>query len=303
MSDGPPDHPTRPGSQEVLGLLRRRREQIAQRWADLPLFLAVFTVTRDEAVEACHAVVDSLADVVESGRVDDLEAPGFQPVREQLVSMTASRSRSGLSIGQVDREVGALRDAALELLRAEAADLHEEEAADARVYMVTLLATLRVVVIETMLQENQEIVARQRQQLLEMATPVIKLWDRLVAVPLIGMLDSARSQVVMENLLEAIVEHNATVAILDITGVPTVDSLVAQHLMKTVASARLMGAECVISGIRPAIAQTIVQLGLDLGPVTTRATLADALQWALERDRHGAPAAPGTRLNTHGTGA
>jgi len=293
MSEGPPDHLTRPGSRSVLDLLRRRREQLAQRWADLPLFLAVFTVTRDEAVEACHAVVDALADVTESGRVEDLEAPGFRPIREQLVSMTASRARSGLSMGQVDREVGALRDAALELLRTESADLDPEEAADARVHLVTLLGTLRVVVVETMLQENQEIVARQRQQLMEMATPVIKLWDRLVAVPLIGMLDSARSQVVMENLLEAIVEHNATVAILDITGVPTVDSLVAQHLMKTVASARLMGAECVISGIRPAIAQTIVQLGLDLGPVTTRATIADALQWALERDRLGAQSAPG----------
>ncbi|WP_047867998.1 STAS domain-containing protein [Nocardiopsis sp. RV163] len=282
MTDGASDH-SGSGARIVSAFLRRRREQIAQRWADLPLFQTVFTVTRDEAVEACHAVVDSLAVVAESGRVDDLEAPGFHPVREQLVAMTASRARSGLSTAQVDREVSVLGEAAMELLVAEAPGTGPEELCDIRVQLLTLFATLRVMVVESMLQENQEIIQRQRQQLLEMATPVVKLWDRLVAVPLIGMLDSARSQVVMENLLEAIVEHKATIAILDITGVSTVDSLVAQHLMKTVASARLMGAECVISGIRPAIAQTIVQLGLDLGPVTTRASLADALEWALER--------------------
>ncbi|OOC55404.1 MULTISPECIES: STAS domain-containing protein [Nocardiopsis] len=282
MTDGATS-PAEAGAAAVADLLRRHGEQIAQRWADLPFFQTVFTITRDEAVEACHAVVDSLAAVAESGRVDDLEAVGFRSIREQIVAMTASRARSGLSTAQVDREVGALREAASELLAADASAPGAEEAAETRVQLLTLFATLRVLVVDTMLQENQEIVLRQRQQLLEMATPVIKLWDRLVAVPLIGMLDSARSQVVMENLLEAIVEHKATIAILDITGVSTVDSLVAHHLMKTVASARLMGAECVISGIRPAIAQTIVQLGLDLGPVTTRASLADALEWALER--------------------
>ncbi|PWV44929.1 STAS domain-containing protein [Nocardiopsis sp. L17-MgMaSL7] len=267
----------------VARILRERNEQIAQRWADLPLFQAVFTVTRDEAVEACHAVLESLAQVAESGRVSDIEAPGFGTIRQQLASMSASRTRSGLSIGQIDREVGALGTAPVEILERESGDAGGGDVLRARLLWTELLSTLRVVVVETTLHENREIVDRQRQQLMEMATPVIKLWDRLVAVPLIGMLDSARSQVVMENLLEAIVEHNATMAILDITGVPTVDSLVAQHLMKTVASARLMGADCVISGIRPAIAQTMVQLGLDLGPVTTRATLADALELALER--------------------
>jgi anti-anti-sigma regulatory factor len=121
------------------------------------------------------------------------------------------------------------------------------------------------------------------QQLLELSTPVIKLWDRVVAVPLIGTLDSARTQVVMETLLQAIVDQNADMAILDITGVPMVDTVVAQYLLKTAMAVRLMGAECVISGIRPQIAQTIVQLGIDLGDISTRATLADALGWALEK--------------------
>jgi rsbT co-antagonist protein RsbR len=144
-----------------------------------------------------------------------------------------------------------------------------------------LLGTLRLVAMQTALSEGQALIDRQRLQLLEVATPVIKLWDGIVAVPLIGTLDSARSQVVMETLLNAVVDQHARFAILDITGVPTVDSLVAQHLMKTVAAARLMGAECVVSGIRPAIAQTIVHLGLDLGTVKTRASLADALGYCL----------------------
>ncbi|WP_229899178.1 STAS domain-containing protein, partial [Streptomyces capoamus] len=149
--------------------------------------------------------------------------------------------------------------------------------------LTLLLCTLRLVVMETALDANAELIERQRQQLLEVATPVIKLWEGTVAVPLIGTLDSARSQVVMESLLEAIVDQRARYAILDITGVPTVDSLVAQHLMKTVAAARLMGAECIVSGIRPAIAQTIVQLGIDLGTVLTRASLSDALAYALSK--------------------
>jgi rsbT co-antagonist protein RsbR len=142
--------------------------------------------------------------------------------------------------------------------------------------------------------EGQELIARQRQQLMELSTPVIKLWDGVVAVPLIGTLDSARSQVVMENLLSTIVDQHASVAILDITGVPTVDSLVAQHLMKTVQAARLIGAECVLSGIRPAIAQTVVQLGIDLSGVVTKAGLADALAYALRR-RGVMPAEPADR--------
>lgn len=149
--------------------------------------------------------------------------------------------------------------------------------------LTVLMGTLRLVVLETALSEGEELIHRQRLQLMEVATPVIKLWEGIVAVPLIGTLDSARSQVVMERLLDSIVEQHARFAILDITGVPTVDSLVAQHLMKTVAAARLMGAECIVSGIRPPIAQTIVHLGIDLSSVLTRTSLADALAYALRQ--------------------
>ncbi|WP_458247505.1 STAS domain-containing protein [Streptomyces sp. MAI_2237] len=268
-------------ARQVAGFLYRHSERIAQRWADEPLFRSVFTVSRDEAVEAARAVAEALARVAESERVHDADATGFIDVREQLARMAAARSRAGASMAQVSGEVEALRPPVAGLLVEECADLPADEVREYATALTVLMGTLRLVVLDTALSEGQALIERQQLQLLEVATPVIRLWDGVVAVPLIGTLDSARSQVVMETLLEAIVDQHARFAILDITGVPTVDSLVAQHLMKTVAAARLMGAECVVSGIRPAIAQTIVHLGLDLGTVVTRASLADALAYAL----------------------
>ncbi|GGS08852.1 hypothetical protein GCM10010269_54870 [Streptomyces humidus] len=269
-------------TEEVGAFLSRRREQIAQRWADEPLFRAVFTVSRDEAVEAGRAIADALAQVAGSGRVEDTDGSGFTPVREQLAMTAASRARAGLTTAQISREVDALRVPAVDLLVADLPQASSEHVRECATTLTALMGTLRLVVMETSLTEGQALIDRQQVQLLEVATPVIRLWDGIVAVPLIGTLDSARSQVVMETLLESVVDQQARFAILDITGVPTVDSLVAQHLMKTVAAVRLMGAECVVSGIRPAIAQTIVHLGLDL-PVVTRSSLADALAYALHR--------------------
>ncbi|WP_340374080.1 STAS domain-containing protein [Streptomyces sp. SS7] len=282
-----PEHETaaqhRTPESEVGEFLRRRREQLAQRWADEPLFRTVFTVARDEAVEAGRVVLDALAQVAGRGRVEDPADPGFTVVREQLSRMAAARARTGLTPSRVSTEVDALRVPAAELLVAELPQASAEHVRACTTALTVLMGTLRLVVMETALNEGEALIDRQRLQLLEVATPVIRLWDGIVAVPLIGTLDSARSQVVMETLLESVVAEQARFAILDITGVPTVDSLVAQHLMKTVAAVRLMGAECVVSGIRPAIAQTIVHLGLDLGTVITRASLADALAYALHR--------------------
>ncbi len=146
-----------------------------------------------------------------------------------------------------------------------------------------LLDKLGLYTTEVHQKAREEMIARQQEEMLELSTPVVKLWDGILALPMIGTLDSARTQIVMESLLQKIVETGCTIAIIDITGVPTVDTLTAQHLLKTVTAARLMGAECIISGIRPQIAQTIVHLGVDLGEVTTKATLADALSVGLER--------------------
>ena len=149
--------------------------------------------------------------------------------------------------------------------------------------MSALLDRLGLQATEAFQKGREAIISRQQQELLELSSPVVSLWDGVVALPVIGTLDSARTQVVMENLLQKIVDVEASIAIIDITGVPTVDTLVAQHLLKTVAAARLMGAECIISGIRPQIAQTIVHLGVDLQDVITKATLADAFLLALTR--------------------
>jgi rsbT co-antagonist protein RsbR len=263
----------------VAEVLEARGEPLARQWADLPLFRNVYTTGRDAAVSAAHRLVETLAEVARNERLDDTSAPGFDRVRPHLAQMISARSRAGATLLQITGEVSDLKNPLMDVLRHEPG----RDAGAAAVAAAELMGTLRVVVMEIALSEGAEVIDRQRQQLLELSTPVIKLWDRVVAVPLIGTLDSARTQVVMETLLQAIVDQNAAIAILDITGVPMVDTAVAQYLLKTAMAVRLMGSECVISGIRPQIAQTIVQLGIDLGDITSRATLADALAWALEK--------------------
>ena len=267
------------GAASVAQVLETRGEQVAQQWADLPLFRNVYTTGRDAAVAAAHRLAQALAEVARHERLDDTSAPGFERVRPHLAQTITARTRSGATLQQITAEVTQLKRPVLEIVAREPGGVDGAVPPAA----VELMATLRVVVMEIALSEGADLIDRQRQQLLELSTPIIKLWDRVVAVPLIGTLDSARTQVVMEALLQAIVDQNAGMAILDITGVPMVDTVVAQYLLKTAMAVRLMGAECVISGIRPQIAQTIVQLGIDLGDITTRATLADALRWALEQ--------------------
>ncbi|GAA1535692.1 STAS domain-containing protein [Actinomadura kijaniata] len=271
------------GAALVAEALRSRREQLAQRWADATPFRAVYVAGRDAAVGAAHRLVDALAEVAGSGRCADPSAPGFGRVRPQLAEMLAERGAAGATAVQLGAEVAELRHALLALVRDHAS--HEGgdagDAGDAVVAAMELVGTLRLVAMETVLDRDAGIIARQRQEILDIATPVLRLWDGVLAVPLIGTLDSARSQVMTEALLEGIVEQRAEVAILDITGVPMVDTVVAQHLMRTATAVRLMGATCVLSGIRPQIAQTIAALGIDLGGIRTRSTLADALAWAL----------------------
>ncbi|HEX6912234.1 MAG TPA: STAS domain-containing protein [Longimicrobium sp.] len=203
----------------------------------------------------------------------------WEPVRDLLASVSRSRAIQGFTPTETATFVFSLKQPLFTRLRERVAD--PDELADATWTATVLLDRLGLFTTEVYQRSREEVIARQQQELLELSTPVVKIWEGVVAVPLIGTLDSARTQVVMENLLTRIVEVEAQVAIIDITGVPTVDTLVAQHLIKTVAAARLMGAECIISGIRPQIAQTIVHLGIVLENVTTKATLADAIAVAL----------------------
>jgi rsbT co-antagonist protein RsbR len=206
----------------------------------------------------------------------------FKPVRDFLDGISRSRAQQGFSSDETAMFIFSLKRPFFAALRADAGK--DADALADQVWRATeLLDSLGLHTVRTFQKSREDIINRQQREMLELSTPVVKLWDGILALPMIGTLDSARTQVVMENLLQKVVETGAQIAILDITGVPTVDTLVAQHLLKTVTALRLMGAEAIISGVRPQIAQTIVHLGVDLQGVTTKANLADALALALKR--------------------
>ena len=212
----------------------------------------------------------------------DITTPRWDHVREILTELSRSRAQHGFTASETATFIFSLKQPLFARLHQELeknADTLSEENWAATV----LLDKLGLFTTEVHQQNREAVIARQQQELLELSTPVVKLWEGILVLPLIGTLDSARTQVIMESLLQQIVESEATIAIIDITGVPTVDTLVAQHLLKTVAAARLMGADCIISGIRPQIAQTIVQLGVDLNEVSTKASLAAAFRLALQQ--------------------
>ncbi|MBS1816379.1 MAG: STAS domain-containing protein [Acidobacteria bacterium] len=211
----------------------------------------------------------------------DVNAIAWDPVRELLARLSRSRALQGFKPSETATFVFSLKEPVFTQIRR--TSTQSDTVGDDMWAVTTLLDGLGLYTTEVFQKTREEVIARQQQEMLELSTPVVTLWQGVLALPLIGTLDSARTQVVMENLLQRIVDTGSMIAILDITGVPTVDTLVAQHLLKTVAAARLMGADCIISGIRPQIAQTIVHLGVDLNSVTTKATLADAFAVALSR--------------------
>ena len=218
----------------------------------------------------------------QQGDLSNLSDPAWRDVLELLRDVSASRARQGFTPTQTAGFVMALKQPLFARLGRELA--HDSAGLGEETWTATmLLDQLGLYTTDVFLKTREETIARQQAEMLELSTPVVKLWEGILALPMIGTLDSARTQVVMETLLQRIIEIGADVAIIDITGVPTVDTLVAQHLLKTVTAARLMGAECIISGIRPQIAQTIVHLGVELGDVITKATLADAFAVALQR--------------------
>jgi rsbT co-antagonist protein RsbR len=237
-------------------------------------------IDESQLTDQSRRFLDELRSAVESGASDDLNAPAWAPTREVLDTVGRERAVLGYSPAETATFVLSLKEPLFQLLRQDVADapkLGEE------IWTATqLIDRLGLYTIDAYQRGREEVILRQQQEMLELSTPVIELWDGVLALPLIGTLDSERTQTVMETLLERIVGSEAEIAIIDITGVPTVDTLVAQHLIKTVSAARLMGADCIISGIRPQIAQTIVHLGLELD-VVSKATMADAFALALRR--------------------
>jgi len=223
--------------------------------------------------------IDLLAAAASTG--SDITAEPWRPVREFLERTSRSRALQGFSSSETATFVFSLKRPLFERIRQGTKD--PASVAESTWAVTEMLDKLGLHTVSIFQKSREEVIVRQQEDLLELSTPVVKLWDGVVALPMIGTLDSARTQVVMESLLQRIVETGSEIAIIDITGVPTVDTLVAQHLLKTVTAIRLMGADCIISGIRPQIAQTIVHLGIDLEGITTKATLADALALAFKR--------------------
>ncbi|MFE2156961.1 STAS domain-containing protein [Streptomyces lydicus] len=265
----------------ISSALRAEADDIADRWVQLQLDRGALgkQVSEVELREEADDLVAALTSGLDSDiPVENLVAT-HQELRQAVSELSLRRARAGAPPTGTSLAVLYLKEALLEAVQRQTRD--GDELFTSALLVNRLLDTAGALSFETYVEGREEIIRRQSRQLLEVSTPVVRLWRHVLAVPLIGTLDTARTQVVMENLLQAIQENEAQIAIIDITGVPTVDTAVAQHLLQTVNAVRLMGADCVISGIRPPIAQTIAQLGIDLSTILTRATLADALTAAV----------------------
>lgn len=267
---------------DISKLLQKKRKQILEQWMNNQLAdesLREDLMSNDELRVQSEELLDALVKSINNRNIDDAQSPDFDTTIEILSGISISRARQGYSPKETGIYVFSLKDAILQILQ------DEIKADPATLYTVSfkvgkLIDSFSVTTFETFIKGREEVILRQTDEIAEISTPVIRVWDGILALPIIGTLDSARTQVVMENLLQQIVESSSSIAILDISGVPAVDSLVAQHLIKTVSATRLMGAECIISGIRPEIAQTVVHLGIDLSNIVTKASLASALRYA-----------------------
>ncbi|ADL43883.1 STAS domain-containing protein [Micromonospora aurantiaca (nom. illeg.)] len=257
-------------------LLTEHAERLTSRWTEIVAGSLRGRLSRAELARQMQELHRALVDVGRHG-VSDLAGEHGGELRAVLSELSTNRARQGFSATETAISVFALKEALLELMEEEKGDgtLRDFVAYSALVDQMGLFT------FETFVRARESLIADQAEQLLELSTPVVKLWEGVVAVPLVGTLDSARAQVVMERLLQTLVDTGSPYAIIDITGVPAVDTQVAQHILKTVVAARLMGADCIISGIRPQIAQTIVALGIEFGDIATKASLADALRHVL----------------------
>jgi len=268
----------------ISALIQENEAAIGAQWlSDLEAAtMRTSAVSKEQLRKQCAQFLALFIAATRSGSLDNMEHRSWDEVRDLLTEMSNIRARQGSTPSETATFIFSLKQPLFGVLR-EGFGADVQALADASWMLGTLLDRLGLYTIEVFQKSRDQVIVRQQQELLELSTPVVKLWDGILALPLIGTLDSARTQVVMENILQKIVDTGAEIAIIDITGVPTVDTLVAQHLMKTISAARLMGADCIISGIRPQIAQTIVHLGVNLEDVVTKATLADAFLVALER--------------------
>jgi rsbT co-antagonist protein RsbR len=266
---------------ESVKIFQKKKSSILEKWMKLQLGddmlredLMSNEDQRVQSEELLNAIIDGLTDT----NITDAQSSDFTSVIEILDSISISRAKHGFSPRETGLYIFSLKEALLTVL---AEEMKDPEALYKQSMLVNkIMDSFGITTFETFLKGREDVILRQTDEITEISTPVIRVWDGILALPIIGTLDSSRTQVVMESLLQEIVETGSSIAILDISGVPAVDSLVAQHLIKTVAATRLMGAECIISGIRPEIAQTVVHLGIDLSQIITKASLASALKTA-----------------------
>ena len=281
--------------QTLRKIVSQYQKELLAKWTEVQLASGTLRsdlIKENELREQSRELLSLMQAALDTGSLTQIEGSQWSGVRDFLARMSRSRAVQGFSSSETATFVFSLKQPLFERLRSELGS-DAQGLADEVWATTDLLDKLGLFTTETYVKGREEIIQRQQREMMELSTPVVQLWDNILALPLIGTLDSERTQVVMESLLHKIVETGASIAIIDITGVPTVDTLVAQHLLKTVAAARLMGADCIISGIRPQIAQTIVHLGVNLSEVTTKASLADAFAIALKRTQAKLPHHPG----------
>ena len=265
---------------EYIKQLKNNKSQILESWLKKQSdekIAAGISFDEEETKEYSEQVVNLLIDSIDGDNLDIVNSPDFYTLIELLKDVSFSRARQGFTPRETGNFVYTLKEAILEILVTEG----DQQPLHFFIALSRIMDNLAIHTFETFIKGREDVILRQTDEISEISTPVIKVWDGILALPIIGTLDSARTQTVLENLLEKIVETESSIAILDISGVPAVDSLVAQHLLKAVSATRLMGADCIISGIRPEIAQTILHLGSDLSQIVTKATLASALKHAL----------------------
>lgn len=267
---------------ETSKILQRKKKSILEQWMNNQLSdetLREDLMSNEELREQSEELLNMLLAKLNEKNIGNAGSADFEPVVEILSGISITRARQGFSPKETGLYVLSLKEALLFTLQAEIKD-DTQALYEGSIQVNKLIDGFSMITFDTYLKGREEVILRQTDEITEISTPVIRVWDGILALPIIGTLDSARTQVVMENLLQEIVATGSGIAILDISGVPAVDSLVAQHLIKTVSATRLMGAECIISGIRPEIAQTVVHLGIDLSNIITKASLASALKYA-----------------------
>ncbi|MGC1394448.1 MAG: STAS domain-containing protein [Coleofasciculaceae cyanobacterium] len=271
------------GKSQISEIIKNYKSELLSSWLQEQIAAGIRTdlIKETQLQEECREFLDLLTQALQSDN-NNIKASEWQEVRQLLADISRNRGQKGFSPSETATFIFSFKQPLFAKLQ-EVFTEDSKHLIEETWLATTILDQLGLWTTESYQKAREQVILRQQEELMELSTPVVKLWDGILALPIIGTLDSARTQVVMESLLQRIVDTGAEVAIIDITGVPTVDTLTAQHLLKTITAARLMGADCIISGIRPQIAQTIVYLGVDLQDVVTKSSLADAFALALKR--------------------